>query len=208
MINSFNPMTRSARVLAVCTCRASFSAALLILAALCWSGWEVRGQGSILWDEDRDGPLSNDFGAATDLGALHPGTNSILGAVQMVPIGGNYLILGDLFTVSVPSSLEMRAMWYSADQTTVVWLEQGRFVSIIASCSSPTNGELMAQMGLGVQPPGVYDFRIDNGYRRPWTTSVKYRLDLVVQPVPEPGIISLVATGAACLALLLRRRRA
>jgi hypothetical protein len=36
---------------------------------------------------------------------------------------------------------------------------------------------------------------------------VNYRLDLVVQPVPEPGIISLVATGAACLALLLRRKR-
>jgi hypothetical protein len=208
MISLFNRIARNTRVLAACTGRTSFLATMLVLAALCWSGWEVRGQSSILWDENRDGPLSNDFEAPTHLGALQVGTNSITGAVQIVPIGGNYLMLGDVFIVSVPNSMAMRAMWYSADQNTSVWIEQEGYARIIGGCTSPTNGELMAQMGLGAQPPGVYDLCIKNEYFRPWTTSVNYRLDLVVEPVPEPGTISLVATGAACLALLLRRKRA
>ena len=55
-------------------------ARILFLFAL--AATSALGQGTILWEESVNGPISNEFGEPTFFGALQDGTNSLMGSVS------------------------------------------------------------------------------------------------------------------------------
>ena len=58
------------------------------------------GQGTILWDEAVNGPLSNDFAHPTSLSTMQMGSNSVRGATEYFDFGGNGAVAPDYFSRS------------------------------------------------------------------------------------------------------------
>src|SRR5215471_4744003 len=86
------------------------------------------GQGVILWDESLNGELSQNFTQPTSLTPVRPGTNSIIGATEIVPDGNNWRGYGDYFLITVPTNLVISALYLSIDKPNVwAWVGDSSF---------------------------------------------------------------------------------
>jgi hypothetical protein len=175
--------------------------------------------GATLWNESVQGDLSGDRLAPTDLGALVPGTSSILGST----------ITGDLdyFTFTVPAGAaftEMRLAAYGASNPAFIAIQMGAVFTEAPATVNPANllGYLhpgpshvgsdvldnMAASNLLLPPaqgfsvplgPGAYVFWV----QQTSPTPSSYTWDVVV--VPEPTAAALLGAGLGALALVRRR---
>jgi len=175
---------------------------LLLLSATAASG-----QGTILWNESVNGPLSNDPGNPTSLGIIQLGTNTLIGSAEFVPIdggpGGN--LYSDIITFTVNGGFQITSLILQTDSSIGVWIGNSGFTSELASIISPSNGDILPQLNLQNISPGTYGFYVSDRQFGSSPTVANYQLDFIVQAVPEPSAISLLLIGAGFV--LLQRRR-
>jgi hypothetical protein len=156
------------------------------------------GQGTVLWDESANGELGMDAGSATVLASIQIGTNSIIGATEVVPTGPNWAVHQDLFSITVPSNLSLSGVFLSINKPNVwTWIGDPTFANQLAFVQNPSSGNLMSQWGLGSIGPGVYGMYLANEDLQSVTSIASYRLDFIAQSIPEPGILGLLLIGAA-----------
>ena len=156
----------------------------------------AHGQGTILWDESVNGPLSQDFSTPTSLSPVQAGTNSIIGKTEVVPVGNNWFGSPDFFTFSVPNNLVVSALFLSIDKPNVsAWIGDVSYANQLALAGSPVSGNLLAQWGLTSIGAGTYGMYMDNHDQQAVTSIASYRLDLFTQAIPEPGTLSLALVG-------------
>jgi hypothetical protein len=164
------------------------------------------GQGTLLWDESVNGPLSNDYTQPTGFGTLGFGTNSVFAKTEFVSSGGGGTIFEDYFTFTIPSSSQISAAWLQTDRPIAAWVGTPDYGSQHGYVINPPNGNLLAQWGLTAIGPGTYGFYFKNYDFAGGSSVSNYRLDFFVQ-APEPGTISLTLLGLGALALVKRRKR-
>jgi hypothetical protein len=158
-------------------------------------------QGTILWDESVNGELSRNYATATPLAPLQPGTNSVLGATEVVPTGPNWAAYPDFFTITVPSGQVVDALYLSINKPNVwTWIGDASFYNQLAFTQNPSTGDLLAQWGVSSIGPGVYGMYLDNGDVGPVTSIATYRLDFISRSVPEPHPIALLLAASCPLA--------
>ena len=166
------------------------------------------GQGTILWDEVVNGPLAEDPGAPTFVGNLELGTNSVLGAAQFVRTGDGPggTLHNDSLSFSVGQGRQVSMIFVQSDNPVLLWIGDPGFTSELAFVFSPASGTPMPQPGLGVVPSGSYGFYISD---RQWdspTSVANYRLDFVVQSIPEPSAFSFLLGALGVLRLWYWRK--
>lgn len=163
----------------------------VVLLLFVFSAATAFGQGTILWDEAANGPLSNDYTVATAFGRLANGTNSISGASQVIGNG----IWGDYFTIVVPNSSVVSALWISADNQVDVWIGNTAYSIEYGYVLRPANGNILPQWGFDPINAGAFGLYIrDYDFSDNHTVS-NYRLDFVVEAIPEPASIWLLLGG-------------
>src|SRR5215471_20440655 len=136
---------------------------LLLSLAMAAIGCQAFAQGVILWNESVNGELSQDSSHPTSLTPLMGGTNSVLGATEVVPFGGGWVGYGEFFTIAVPSGLEVSAIYLTVDSQRVWhWIGDTAFLNQLGWIQSPTNGDLLPQWGLSSISAGVYGLDIEN----------------------------------------------
>jgi len=168
-----------------------FSAILTTTAAF--------GQVTILWNESVNGDLSGN--SSTFL--LQPGTNSIIGATEVLSIGNdNWIGYADAFTFSIPSDSEIVAIYIQIDKPNV-WavIEDATFSNGLAFDLNPSSGELLSQWGIGSISEDTYGMYLENFDHSTPFSIANYQLDFVVEPVPEPGTLGLLLLGAGVFTL-------
>jgi hypothetical protein len=168
----------------------------------------LQAQGTILWNEALDGPLSENYRFPTQLGEVRLGTNTIVGATELAPTGPNWFVHSDYFVFVVPPDLLVSSLLFTVDRTRVwVWVGTSDFVQQDGFTLGATNGNLLAQLGLGPLRPRGYGIYVSNKDAQSYTTVAHYRLDMVVEPVPEPGIGVLLLCGSVGLLVWCQRLR-
>ena len=165
------------------------------------------GQGTIVWDESVNGPLSHFSSSPTALGSFQLGTNSIIGKVEIEPSGGNWIVYEDFFTLSVPPSLSLNAVFFHVDKPDVATWIGASFGDQLGYAASSASGELLAQWGMSPIGAGGYSMYLANHDTQAVISVATYRLDFFVQSVPEPGTFALALTGAIGLAVWRRQGR-
>ena len=161
------------------------------------------GQGTTLWNESVNGPLSNDGNNPTSLSPMMAGTNSVIGMTEVVPVGNNWFGSPDFFTLTVPSNFVVSAVYLSIDKPNVwTWVGDPTFSNQLGFSFSPSTGELLAQLSLHSLTSGTYGMYMDNHDQQAVTSIASYRLDFFVQTVPEPGAVSLLLVGAGVVGFL------
>ena len=161
------------------------------------------GQGTVLWNESVNGPLSNSSGTPTSLTPLQVGTNSIFGTTEVVPSGSSWLLYPDFFTLQVPNNLSVTGVWISVDNPqTAVWIGHTSFTSQLAFVGNAANGSLLSQWGLGSIGAGTYGMQMESHNFQNNPSATDYRLDFVTQTIPEPGAGSLLLVGAGIVGFL------
>ena len=174
----------------------------LILALAVLSATTVFGQGTILWDESVNGPLSEDFNQPTSLGPMQIGINSIIGLTAIVPPPPFWEYHPNYFTFEVPKGLAVQAINLQVDKPNVwAWIGNPEFSSQLAFTMNPSTGELLSQWALGSIPSGSYGMYLENLDQQSFTSVASYRLDFFVQAVPEPGTFWLLVAGAGLVVL-------
>jgi hypothetical protein len=153
------------------------------------------GQGTVLWDESANGPLSNDYTHPTSLGALQQGTNSLSGATEFEPTGGTGAIYGDYFTFVIPGTSSLAGLWLQVDRPVAIWFGQENFSSRISDAVDPISGDFFYQLGLVAISSGTYDMYVKSDDVGPSPSVSNYRFDFVLETVPEPNTFALVALG-------------
>ena len=166
-----------------------------ILGALVLSVATAFGQGTILWDEGVNGPLSNGGGGQTPLGSLQVGTNSVLGASEFIPDG----IYGDYFTFTVATNNAIAGLRLSANRPVAVWFGSADFSTEYGYVIRPANGDILPQLGLAAINPGAYGAYIKSYDFDSGPSTANYRLDFVAQAVPEPASVWLLLGGLGWL---------
>ena len=153
------------------------------------------GQGTVLWDESVNGPLSNSRFEPTSLGTFTLGTNSVRGTTdfQPSPTGGG--VNPDYISLTVPSGSEISLLLLSTDVPVAVWLGDPGFGWELGSKIKPSNADLLTQFGIGAIGAGPYGFSVMNVDFNGIPSYANYRLDFVV--VPEPNVWWLLLLGAA-----------
>jgi hypothetical protein len=174
---------------------------LLVLTLPCTS----FGQGTVLWDESVNGPLSNDYTQPTYLGALQAGTNSVIGSAEAVPSMAGWTAYDDFFTFTVPGSFQVSAVQFTVDRRVWAWIGSPTFSIQYGFVDHPSNGDLLPQWGLALLGPGTYGMYISDLDLQSAPTAAHYRLDFVSASVPEPSSCALLAVAAGLSALRLRR---
>ena len=165
------------------------------------------GQGTILWDESVNGPLSFNYQAPTALGALSYGSNSVFGATEIEPTGPGYFVHDDYFTFTVPNNSSLTAVYIGIDKPSVwTWIGDETFSSELGFIGNPSNGELLSQWTLSSLGPGVYGMYMANHDFQPVTSIANYRLDFFVHAIPEPSTISLWLAGAGLVGFCTWRK--
>ena len=165
------------------------------------------GQGTILWDESSNGPLSQDFNNPSLLGLLQAGTNSIVGATESIPNGNNWTTYPDIFVISVPANLTVSSIRLQINKNNIwAWLGDQTYLNTLGFAMNPTNGDLLSQLGFGSVRSGTYGMYLDNHDLQSVTSIANYRLDFFLQSIPEPTSTSLVFLGFGCLGLRLWRK--
>ena len=167
--------------------------------------YRLFGQGMLLWDESVNGPLSEDYTQPTSLGNLLLGTNSVIGSVSSVFTGTGYAAHDDYFTFTVQPGNSLAGVYISVNKPTLVWLGNPSFSTMIGQVFNPLNGEVLSQMGLGPLTSGTFGMYLANNEFVGSSSTSNYRLDFLVQSIPEPDTFPLIALGAA--ALLIRSRQ-
>lgn len=165
------------------------------------------GQGSTVWDESLNGPLSNDPGAATFIGNIQVGTNRMAGAATFVPIGGGPggAQFSDFVTFDVGSGFYLAALTLEADAPVAVWIGNGTFGTEIGSVVQPKNGDLLAQMALAFLPGGTYSLYVSDEEFSSNSSIANYSLSFVV--VSEPSTFCLWTGGMTVSASLFALRK-
>lgn len=165
----------------------------------------IHAQGTFLWDESVDGPLSNDSGTPTPLPVLPFGENSLRGVTEYVSAGENGALYGDYFTFTIPSSAYVSSLILNVDKPVLVWLGNPTFSQNLAHAFNPSNGGLLQQLGLASIESGTYGMYVKmNDFTA--SDAANYRFDFFVQAVPEPGTISLGLLGLGLLAFRFWKR--
>ena len=174
----------------------------LLVAAL---AARALGQGTILWDESVNGPLSNDYTQPTHLGTLPWGASSISGVTEFLAFPeGNGALYSDLWLFRVPESSQLSSISFTTDGQVLVWLGAS-FSEQLAYVFNPTNGSLLPQMNLPAASSGTYGMYIKmNEFEA--TASAQYRLDFVVHTIPEPASLWLLLGGLGWLGFLRWRK--
>jgi hypothetical protein len=168
------------------------------LLALALSVGAVCGQGTTIWDESVNGPLSNDYTQPTVLGTFPVGTDAIEGATQYVPTGNSGVDYEDFFTFVIPDSAQIESLSLSADDSVAVWIGTDNFSDQLSYKTNPSNGDLLAQLGTGPLGAGVYDMYVMDYDFNSGGSTANYNLGFGVQSIPEPCVFSLLVTGAVC----------
>lgn len=175
----------------------SFCVGLLLLLGIIG----VNGQGTILWDESINGPLSNDGTHPTWLGTLQTRTNSVFGATEYISFGTGGALYGDYFTFAIPQSLRVGGLNLTVDRAVLVWVGDQNFSQELSHVYNPANGSLLPQMGLPFLAAGTYGMYITvNDFSGSGTAN--YRLDFVMEAVPEPSAGCLLLMGAGVVGVL------
>lgn len=166
------------------------------------------GQGTVLWDESVNGLLSQNYHFPTQLVPVEAGTNSVFATTSVEPVGGNWSVHPDFFILKVPSNLSVKEVTLQIDKSNVwAWLGDATFSTQMAFTGNSSSGDLFSQWQLAALLPGDYGVYLSNNDLQPFTSIAHYRLDFVVQTVPEPGAWTLLLLGAAGWFLQIRRRR-
>ncbi len=164
-------------------------------------------QGTILWDESVNGPFSQDFHNPTPLTQLHAGTNSVIGTAKIEPIPGSWLVYEDIFTLDIPTGLTLTSVSLSVDKPDfLAWIGNPSFSSQLATSTQATNGDLMGQWLLSNIATGSYGMYVGNYDAQPFTSIANYRLDFIVQSIPEPSALWLLLGGLGYLGCRSFRR--
>ena len=174
-----------------------------ILLAIAFSAAAAFGQGTILWDEAVDGPLANDFNRPTPLGVLRIGTNSVLAAAQFVRTGEGPggTLCDDYMVFAVEVGQFISATLAKSDNPVLLWLGDGGFGSELAVGNSSASEALMLQPTLSVVSSGTYGFYVSNRQFNAPASVANYRLDFVVEAVPEPASLCLLLGGLGWLGI-------
>lgn len=164
-------------------------------------------QGRVLWDESVNGPLSFDYQSPTALGAVQPGTNSVVGSTEIEPTGPGYLVREDCFIFTVPGGSSIGGVWVQITTPNVVaWIGDQRFSTQVGYSADTSNGDLLLQWGLTSLGPDTYGMYVAN-HNFPAAPSIaSYRLDFLVQTIPEPSGVWLGVLGISLVGLHRRRR--
>src|SRR5689334_22368582 len=116
---------------------------LLLSLALAVQAGVVSGQGVILWDESVNGELSQDFTHPTSLTPLRSGTNSIIGATELIPYGNNWGGYPDDFLLTVPTNVVVTAIYLTVDRPNVwAWIGDASYVNQLGWVRNPSGGDL------------------------------------------------------------------
>jgi hypothetical protein len=175
-----------------CTRLKWFLVAVLFLLV----SFAAMGQGTIMWNEGVNGPLSNITNSPSALSPLVGGSNSIIGSITRA--GGNLQM--DYFTFLVPANIAVQAMWLSSDSAVQVYDGNAGYVNG-STYGILTSGGIS---GSNVLPPGQHWMAaLFNGGI---AETVNYRIDFVTT-VPEPSAWFLSFVGMAVFYLLRRRKR-
>lgn len=162
----------------------------------------AMGQGTILWDESVDGPLSQSFDSPTPLPAFQFGTNSITGTVEVEPISGGWFSYPNFFTISVPSNAIVSTVYLQINKPNIwIGIKDPGYFNGLAFAGNPSAGALLPQWGLNDISAGQYGMYLDNHDQQTLISIANYRLDFFVQTIPEPGTFWLLLGGFVCLGL-------
>ena len=157
-------------------------------------------QGTVLWDESVNGPISEDYTIPTSLSPMQMGTNSVMGLTEVVPTPPNWEGHPNTFTIEVPIGLEVRAVYLQVDKPNVwAWIGNTGFSSELGFTLSASSGELLAQWGLVTISAGSYGIYLENHDHQAEISIANFRLDFVVQAVPEPSACSILLAGLVLL---------
>lgn len=167
------------------------------------------GQSRILWNESVDGPLSINYTAPTLLGSLQLGTNQVIGITELLPNGtGGWLGLYDYFTYSILPTHSLTGAFLNTDnQRLLVGVSDSTYSSLFGYVDNPINGDLLPMMGLPSISEGYYGMFLESQDRQAYPTVINYRLDFVIQTIPEPGALALLLLGATGCFLQNRWRK-
>jgi hypothetical protein len=168
--------------------------------------FSARGQGTILWDESVNGPLSNNPDAPSSLQPLTGGTNTIFAAVQATPHGTGWGVDDDLFIFIVPSGLQVTSIDFALDGIAAAWLGNSSFTANYGYAVTSSNGDLLSTMGIGPLGSGTYGMYVGDRDLQSIPTVANYRLDFFAQSIPEPNSLSLVFFGLGFLSVRRLRR--
>lgn len=179
---------------------------LLLASSLAGS---LYGQSTVLWNESINGQLSQFAASPTSLGSLQKGTNSVLSSVEFVPTGGGPggTLYSDFFTFSAGASTSISGVYLSVDSPIAVWIGDTNFSIELGSVISPASGNLFSQIGVNSVGVGEYGIYVSNYDHGPVRSIITYRLDFIVQPIPEPITAWLLIVGLVCFGCRASIRR-
>ena len=108
---------------------------LLLLLLL---GTRAFAQGTVLWDESVNGPLSYDYTQPTQLGTLQNGSNFLLGSSEFVPTGGGPggVVTSDFVVFTIGAGNLISSLMLQTDLPLTVWIGDTTFSSELASVIS------------------------------------------------------------------------
>lgn len=170
----------------------------LFALGIALTGWRACGQGTTLWNEAINGQFSHDFENPTTLSVLDNGTNSLLGTAEIVPAGNNWISTPDFFLIQIPVGFKVSTIFLQLNKTNV-WLgvKDASYQSDIGFTGNSLNGDLMPQLGLSQLTAGAYGMYVLSNDQQSSASIVTYRLDVILQPVPEPSGLYLFGGGLA-----------
>jgi hypothetical protein len=182
----------------------------LISLTLVLSGIRAFGQGVILWDESVNGELSQDYTRPTSLTPVLAGSNSVIGATEIIPYGNNWGGYPDDFLLTVPTNMVVTAVYLTVNRPNVwAWIGDASYVNQLGWVRNPSSGDLLSQWGISALPPGTYGMYMQNDDAQSVPSIANYRLDFVAQPAPEPtgAVLLLFGFGlfVVCRSRLLRK---
>ena len=188
-----------------CFTAPEMNARTFILLA-CLAASHGLGQGTILWNETTDGPLSNDYRSPTPFGLFSVGTNSVIGSTEAIPFGASWVVHNDYFTFQIPAGSQVSGAYLIINQQILAWLGTSDFGNEIGHRYTSTTQDLLPFFGGQPLSPNNYGMYLSPDDFQDIPTSVGYRLDLVFSAVPEPGTWALLALGSALFCSFARRR--
>jgi len=159
------------------------------------------GQGTILWDESVNGPLSNNPGSPSLLGGLGPGSSFLYAASERIPFEFGWYVTNDFFTFSVPIGLQVTSIQLETDRPIWTWIGDESFSAQLGFVIDPSNGQLLPQWGFASLSAGTYGMYLSNDDLQSSLTTANYRLNVFVEVVPEPSAFSFFLFGAGLVGL-------
>ncbi len=161
-------------------------------------GSSANGQGTILWDEAVNGEFSHLFSSATPLAALQMGANTLIGTVENEPHGGIWITYEDFFTLRVQEGFSIRAIHWQVNKPEIqTWIGDTSFGNHISYSQSSASGELLSEWSISEITSGEYGMYIANHDAQNFISVANYRLDFVVETIPEPASLWLLSASLA-----------